>query len=41
LKRFIPEKFEDERGPVMVIYPDNTWYGGVETEKESEKAVII
>ena len=22
-----------DRGPVMVIYPDNYWYGGVETEE--------
>jgi (2Fe-2S) ferredoxin len=23
-----------DRGPAMVIYPDNTWYGGVETEED-------
>lgn len=21
-----------DRGPIMVIYPENTWYGGVESE---------
>ena len=23
-----------DRGPAMVIYPDNIWYGGVETEDD-------
>lgn len=23
-----------DRGPVMVVYPENTWYGGVETEED-------
>jgi (2Fe-2S) ferredoxin len=23
-----------DRGPVLVVYPDNTWYGGVEGESE-------
>jgi (2Fe-2S) ferredoxin len=23
-----------DRGPVMVIYPENVWYGGVESEKD-------
>jgi (2Fe-2S) ferredoxin len=22
-----------ERGPVMVVYPENTWYGGVDSEE--------
>ncbi len=21
-----------DRGPIMVVYPENTWYGGVESE---------
>lgn len=23
-----------DRGPVVVVYPDNTWYGGIEGEDE-------
>jgi len=23
-----------ERGPVMIVYPENTWYGGVESEDD-------
>ena len=23
-----------DRGPALVIYPDNTWYGGVESEDD-------
>ena len=23
-----------DRGPAMVIYPDNIWYGGIETEED-------
>ncbi len=23
-----------DRGPAMVIYPDNTWYGGINTEDD-------
>jgi (2Fe-2S) ferredoxin len=22
-----------DRGPILVVYPDNTWYGGVEGEE--------
>ena len=23
-----------DRGPAMVIYPDNTWYGGINSEED-------
>jgi (2Fe-2S) ferredoxin len=23
-----------DRGPVMIVYPDNVWYGGVESEED-------
>lgn len=23
-----------DRGPAMVVYPDNTWYGGIESEDD-------
>ena len=25
-----------DRGPVLVVYPDNWWYGGVDEEKIEE-----
>ncbi|MBN1647265.1 MAG: (2Fe-2S) ferredoxin domain-containing protein [Spirochaetales bacterium] len=26
-----------DRGPAMVIYPDNTWYGGIESEEDIDE----
>jgi len=26
-----------DRGPIMVVHPDNVWYGGVETEEDVDK----
>jgi (2Fe-2S) ferredoxin len=28
-----------DRGPIMVVYPENTWYGGVNGEEEVDKII--
>ena len=28
-----------DRGPAMVIYPDNIWYGGIDTEEKVDEVL--
>lgn len=28
-----------DRGPVMVVYPDNVWYGGIESEADVDALI--